>query len=528
MNIAYIGPSGVFGGVRIITEHLNRLERRGHVCTYLHTSPEPITWLRCEFEQRPLMDAGRHDVYVGSSFDTWPLAYNLARANGAQSSALVQMAEWLFFPRNSAGYAAQIEAFKTPLDFVMPISNWLADLCREVEGRDVRPIRNGLDTNLFYPDPDPESERKLRILVEGITTNPAKDFQDMSFGALRRLRYDEGLEFETWGFAQGPQMFEFTHYWQQPPQHIIRRLYSNCDIFLKATRYEGRPAPDLEAMACGLPVCRAIITGGDDLRDGENCLRVDYGDVPGFYANLKRLATEPELREQLRAAGLAYVREYCQWGPAIDAIEHALTGSVTAEVEQPAKHDYDLAQYDALQREITIWETPQAMFLGELLKQELQPKSVIDIGCGPGVYLVPFKPECRVLGVDGAPAAGLALEDGEFVRADLREDWRADTEYDLGLCIEVAEHLPPARAEYLVDLLAASARTVFFSAAAPGQGGQDHLNERPRQYWLDLFAARGYALHEKNAAIVEAITMNEACRKVQWLIPNSFVVTRQP
>ena len=34
----------------------------------------------------------------------------------------------------------------------------------------------------------------------------------------------------------------------------------------------------------------------------------------------------------------------------------------------------------------------------------------------------------------------------------------------------------------------------MFSAAAPGQGGEHHINEQPYEYWHRLFAARGYEL----------------------------------
>ena len=33
---------------------------------------------------------------------------------------------------------------------------------------------------------------------------------------------------------------------------------------------------------------------------------------------------------------------------------------------------------------------------------------------------------------------------------------------------------------------------VLFSAAVPGQGGVEHLNEQWQEYWIDKFAQRGY------------------------------------
>ena len=108
-RIAYVGPTGVFGGVRILAEHLNRLQARGHECTLIHTTPERLTWLPTAFEQRPLSDPGHgYEVVVGTAIDTWPLALNVSAAH---HWGLLQMAEWMFHPRNSAAYTTTRRTF---------------------------------------------------------------------------------------------------------------------------------------------------------------------------------------------------------------------------------------------------------------------------------------------------------------------------------------------------------------------------------------------------------------------------------
>lgn len=534
-KIAYIGPSGVFGGVRALVEHCNRLSARGHDVTYLNTDNAVINWLPCNFPQRPAQDpGGPYDVIVGSAIATWPGVLELARKMGARSSAVLQMAEWLFAPHGSEQYNKTLADFTTPLDSVMAISEWLAKLSEQVTGRATIRIRNGIDTRLFYPQPFPDAPPfdGLTICTEGVSANLAKDTDEMTLRAIRKLRYDDGGKVRVFGFSQYPQPSEiFNRYWTQPPQHIIRMIYSTSDIFLKASRYEGRPGPDMEAMACGAVVNRAIGAGDDDLIDGDNCLKVQYGDFDGYYSNLRRLLDDPELRAQLRSRALAYAQRY-DWDGAIDLVEETLTGAVSHPLEEQRSHAYELSAYNSMQQTIVEWETPQAMFLGRTLADMFHPKSVIDIGCGPGVYLIPFKPEASVLGVDGSPKAGQALEPGEFVSADFRHDWRLPIEhdgdgpkrFDLAMCIEVAEHLPPDRADYLVSLLTSAAPLIFFSAAQPGQGGTLHLNEQPREYWLEKFAARGYNLHSRNDELSAAIAANPHCQRVQWLIGNAMLL----
>lgn len=536
-RIAYIAPTGVFGGVRIVAEHLNRLSDRGHDCTLLATEQQPLTWLPTRFNQRHISDPGTgYDVIVGTAITTWGLTRRLADSMGANAVGLMQMADWMFSVKGSPEYDAIRAEFATPLDGVMAISEWLAKLNEAVPDRKTHRIRNGIDTQLFYPDPftDAPPFDGVTVVIEGYNHNPAKDIDSMAFSAIRRARFDYGLKLRVLGFSQYPQQFEFDHFWQSPQQHVIRKIYSTADIFLKASRYEGRPGPDMEAMACGAVVCRAIDTGDDDLINSHNCFKTSYSDRDGFVHTFLQLCQNPELRAVIRKNAIDYVKCDYDWPTAIDTIEETLTGSVNKPVEDKAIYQYDLASYNQLQDEIVSWEGGQARWLGETLADLLRPTSVIDIGCGPGIYLVPFKPEARVLGVDGAPDAGKALNAAEFELVDLRKFWhpceakdrRWQDPADLSLCIETGEHLPPDRADYLVDLLTGSSNVCFFSAAQPGQGGTMHLNEQPRAWWIDKFRARGWELHPLNDHLCNLIAANDECRKVQWLVGNAFLVWR--
>jgi 2-polyprenyl-3-methyl-5-hydroxy-6-metoxy-1,4-benzoquinol methylase len=66
--------------------------------------------------------------------------------------------------------------------------------------------------------------------------------------------------------------------------------------------------------------------------------------------------------------------------------------------------------------------------------------------------------------------------------------------FDLAICFEVAEHLPPALGDAMVRFLARTAPAVVFTAAPPGQGGTGHINEQPQRYWLERFSSEGMEL----------------------------------
>jgi SAM-dependent methyltransferase len=126
----------------------------------------------------------------------------------------------------------------------------------------------------------------------------------------------------------------------------------------------------------------------------------------------------------------------------------------------------------------------------------LQPRSVIDLGCGTGSWLAEFKRQgvADVVGVDGPhiPANQLEIHAREFVAADFSEPLRLRRNFDLALSLEVAEHLNPAQSDEFIDTLTRLAPVVLFSAAIPYQGGEHHVNEQWPAYWVERFAARGF------------------------------------
>lgn len=121
----------------------------------------------------------------------------------------------------------------------------------------------------------------------------------------------------------------------------------------------------------------------------------------------------------------------------------------------------------------------------------IQPASVIDIGCGTGKFLATFREHGieDILGIDGAyvPRNLLVIPRQCFVPFDLNQPLTHDRTYDLAVCLEVAEHLPPASASNFIASLARLAPIILFSAAIPYQGGTGHLNEQWPEYWAALF-----------------------------------------
>jgi len=124
--------------------------------------------------------------------------------------------------------------------------------------------------------------------------------------------------------------------------------------------------------------------------------------------------------------------------------------------------------------------------------------SVVDVGCGTGTWLSVFKRHgvSEVLGIDGTHVERSRLEISatDFVPWDLEQPLPAVRRFDLALCLEVAEHVSPDRADAFITEVAGLAPIVLFSAAIPFQGGHGHVNEQWPSYWVRKFADQGMSV----------------------------------
>lgn len=131
-----------------------------------------------------------------------------------------------------------------------------------------------------------------------------------------------------------------------------------------------------------------------------------------------------------------------------------------------------------------------------LVRREISVGSVVDFGCGDGIWLRTFAEAGadEILGYDGpwTDRSQLVIDPAFFQPADLSSPIKAKRQFDLAMCLEVAEHIPASSAEALVKSICGHSDVVLFGAAIPRQGGYRHVNERWQSYWAALFGELGY------------------------------------
>jgi SAM-dependent methyltransferase len=156
----------------------------------------------------------------------------------------------------------------------------------------------------------------------------------------------------------------------------------------------------------------------------------------------------------------------------------------------------------------------------QAIKRHVPFDSVVDFGCGIGGWLHAAKMlgASRVLGIEGdwIKQSEMLIEESELRIADLgNERFEFYRSFDLALSVEVGEHLPATSSDSLCDSMVNAANVLVFSAAIPGQGGVDHVNEQKPRYWVDKFWQRNFVPLE----IIRPAIANET-KMYPWLQQN--------
>jgi SAM-dependent methyltransferase len=206
--------------------------------------------------------------------------------------------------------------------------------------------------------------------------------------------------------------------------------------------------------------------------------------------------------------------------------------SIIRGLQKSARHDdiYDEKYYtDGLDPQYE----KSCEVIAESIVKVFSPKSVVDVGCGPGQLLLALKKRwCDCQGLDRSSAAlNICRQNGlDVIKFDLKYDiLPKDIKADVVVSTEVAEHLPELYADRFVDILCAIADKVLMTAAEPATtyiGDHTHVNEQPKEYWIEKFANKGLAYSED---IVTQFRTDWKEHNIKpWFIQHLMVFRKQP
>lgn len=97
-----------------------------------------------------------------------------------------------------------------------------------------------------------------------------------------------------------------------PPTQDIEGLYMGASLQALSSRYEGLPMTLIEAQSCGLPAVAFACQCGprDIIRQGENGILVEEGDVQGLAEGMCKLMDDENLRQQMGQSARLLSKRY--------------------------------------------------------------------------------------------------------------------------------------------------------------------------------------------------------------------------
>jgi glycosyltransferase involved in cell wall biosynthesis len=244
-----------------------------------------------------------------------PLTVDRATSFGRDRTLREALGTWEFYPVEMQGFVAR------RLDRVFTSSEVSARRIERdfgVAARKLAMVANGIDTELFSPDPE-ATRSASELLCVGRASDPNKGVRTL-IGALARLPEhvtltlvdDARSEALRWAREAGcAQRLALTG---RVETDALVRLYRRATLVVVPSRYEGFGLPAAEAMACGTPV---VATDAGALPEvvgaGGGGVLVPRDDADALAKAVLGLLEQPDTRAALAARARGRIEAAYAW-----------------------------------------------------------------------------------------------------------------------------------------------------------------------------------------------------------------------
>lgn len=309
-NIAFALPTtNISGGVNVIIRHIGMLKKAGYDVTIINMDNNNKD---LESKWGPVSVLKSHKTKFYGYFDTmvaslWTTLEFIKKCPNVKNRMyLVQNYETDFA---DFGKYMRIEANATYEDNTnikyLTISKWCQNWLKDTFEKESKYAPNGIELEQFpFKKRSFNNKEKIKILVEGNSDDYYKNV-DESFKIVEKLD-KEKYEIHFLSYQGEPKSWYYVDkFMHKVPYEKVGKVYQDADIIIKSSILESFSYPPLEMMATGGLAVVAPNDGNIEyLKDRENCLFYEQGNIEDAIEKIEELRKDNELREKLVKNGL--------------------------------------------------------------------------------------------------------------------------------------------------------------------------------------------------------------------------------
>jgi glycosyltransferase involved in cell wall biosynthesis len=264
-------------------------------------------------EQELMASFPETDIAVATLWNTalW-VAEMVKKGRAHESVYFIQDYEPWFFRKDKEGRRKRVKETYQMIDNKIVKSEWLLGLLDD-DGFAAHKILLGMDLARFYPRDAKTSGPTVLAMARPGTTQRGFQSTIEALGQVKRMMPEvEIVLFGDRFLASQHIPFAYRDEGVVTNQDQLARLYSEADVFLDGSDFQGFGRCGLEAMACGA-ACVLTGVGGvtEYARDGENSLVVPPKQPEAFAAAITKILNDSGLKQRLVKAGFSTVKVYC-------------------------------------------------------------------------------------------------------------------------------------------------------------------------------------------------------------------------
>lgn len=313
----------IAGGVLSVIQIVNELILSGINARIVALFEDPAIYSWTKLYTKPIIFSNSKemienfpetDIVVATLWKTTYWVDELIKQNKAQHSIyFVQDYEPWFFSEQDELHRQQAQHSYSLIKHKIVKSNWLQNKLAD-DGFHSTKIRLGMDLGIFYPH-DITNKTPATIMAMARPKTAYRGF-DTTIEVLTQLKKERPeiniILFGDRSLQKQKIPFAFQDEGIVSKQNYLAQLYSQSDVFLDASDFQGFGRCGLEAMACGA-ACVLTEEGGvtEYAVNNKNALLVRPKQVDEIVLAIKKLLDNKNLKHKLIENGFITAKKYC-------------------------------------------------------------------------------------------------------------------------------------------------------------------------------------------------------------------------